>query len=98
MWDSVNWRFRWNEFAVRIPSEEVAEPDSAGEGEETSSDSAGTAPPIEQAIRHTEVPLYIGSDARGYVWNGTIDELVLYRRALSANEVLRLHEATSHQR
>ena len=83
---------------VHIPSEEVAEPDSAGEGEETRSDSAGNAPPLEQAIRHTEVPLYIGSDARGYVWNGTIDELVLYRRALSANEVLRLHEATSHQR
>ena len=86
------------------PPEETL-PDSGGEetpsdsgGEEAALDSAGPDASIEQAIRHTKVPLYIGSDARGYAWNGTIDELVLYRRALSAIEVQRLFDATSNQR
>jgi hypothetical protein len=41
------------------------------------------------------MPLFIGSDARGYAWNGMIDELVLYRRALSSAEIERLYEATA---
>ena len=47
------------------------------------------------AIRHSKMPLFIGSDARGYAWNGMIDELVLYRRALSSAEIERLYEATA---
>jgi hypothetical protein len=56
---------------------------------EASPDEPGT-------IRHTSVPLYIGSDARGYAWNGEIDELVVYRRALSEPEIRRLFEAASN--
>ncbi len=65
---------------------------------EESEDSAGAAEPRNQAIRHSVMPLFIGSDARGYAWNGTIDDLVLYSRALSSTEVLQLYEATANQR
>jgi hypothetical protein len=67
-------------------------------GDETELDSVGANVAIQQTIRHSDVPLIIGSDARGYAWNGTIDELVLYRRALSATEVQRLFDATSNQK
>jgi hypothetical protein len=79
-----------------------SEGDTGGE-EMEAPDAPGCSPPSPVSpsqrpgtIRHTSVPLYIGSDARGYAWNGEIDELVLYRRALSEPEIRRLFEAASN--
>jgi hypothetical protein len=77
-----------------IPDEET-ELDSGDFGGEAPPEVVcGVNEPSNQAIRHTDVPLYIGSDARGYAWNGTIDELVLYGRALSTVEIYRLYDAS----
>jgi len=95
--DGKNVRIYLNgELMDTVPMRATSKPAPA---EETPFDSGETgAAPMAQSIRHTEVPLYIGSDARGYAWNGSIDELVLYRRALSEKEVHRLYEASSNQR
>jgi hypothetical protein len=77
-----------------VPMRATSEPRPEG----TPFESGEIAEPMAQPIRHTDVPLYIGSDARGYAWNGAIDELVIYGRALSANEVLRLCEASSNSK
>lgn len=81
-----------------VPLRKTSRQPRGEESEDAGSDSSGVAAPRDQAIRHSLMPLYIGSDARGYAWNGTLDELVLYRRALSSTEIQRLYEATAKQR
>lgn len=47
-------------------------------------------------IAHTTTPLVFGGDsASGYNWQGKMDEIVLYDRALSAVEVRRLYETAA---
>ena len=45
------------------------------------------------SIDHSNTPLLFGGDASGYGWQGKMDEIVLYQRALSEGEVRRLYEA-----
>jgi len=45
-------------------------------------------------INVTGYPLQIGREPSGYIFNGTIDEVRIYNRALSAEEINRLFELT----
>lgn len=44
-------------------------------------------------INHTQTSMYLGRDPSGYNWNGKMDELVLYSRALEPAEIERLYRA-----
>lgn len=46
------------------------------------------------AIQHGNYPLLIGQAADGYGWFGKLDEVMLFNRVLSAQEVSRLYELT----
>jgi hypothetical protein len=45
-------------------------------------------------ITHSEHPLQIGNAPSGYNWIGKIDEVMIFRRALSDREVKRIYELT----
>jgi hypothetical protein len=45
-------------------------------------------------ITHSEHPLQIGNAPSGYNWIGKIDEVMVFRRALSDREVKRIYELT----
>jgi hypothetical protein len=72
--------------------------DETEPGEEPELECTEIAPSTSATVHHTKAPLMLGNDTRGYAWNGAIDELVLYRRALSAAEIQRLYSATAKQR
>jgi hypothetical protein len=46
------------------------------------------------AIQHGKSPLLIGQGPNGYGWFGKIDDVMLFNRVLSADDVSRLHQLT----
>jgi hypothetical protein len=50
------------------------------------------------AIQYGKSPLLIGTGPDGYGWFGKIDEVMIFNRALSADEVKRLYENTKSDR
>jgi hypothetical protein len=47
-------------------------------------------------INHSTAPLYFGKSSSAYYWDGKIDDIRIYNRALSEDEIKTLYGLTSH--
>jgi hypothetical protein len=91
-WSHIAGVFDRKKLSFFVNGERAAVTDLDGGADPFGPEPAGGA---SVSIEHSNSPLLFGGDTSGYAWQGKMDEIVLYKRALSDKEVRRLYEAGS---
>ena len=93
-WSHIAGVFDGRKLSFFVNGERAATKELAGGDDPFGPDSGGQAA-AGVSIEHSNGPLLFGGDGSSYAWQGKMDEIVLYQRALSDEEVRRLYEAGS---